>query len=327
MRWTLLVTASVLWTAGLCAQDAAGGAALDASVAEDAGSGSGPHLDVIARLEPAQVQLGERFELVVEVQRSPEQRIEVPARVQNDQVSQLGEVQRQVRQDGERVTETLRVPLAAFALKNVETPALPLRLGDGEIVEVAPLPVTVQTALGDDAAAQGLAEAKGPVELTRFDPRPVAVLGGIVLLGLLGVGLWWWRRRRKRRGVAAPKAEPPRPAHEVALECLDALERSPWVQQGELQRFVDEAIAILRTYLGARYGIAALDMTSTELLTALETILDARLDVDEVRQILGATDLVKFARAPTTTRACAALVDKIRRLVRVTTPRRQGVAA
>ncbi len=316
MRGPTLLLALLL-SLGARAED--GGPTEDARVVRPAFAGQP---DVIARLEPERVHLAETFELVIEVRRPDGTRIQLPDPLDPGALELVGEVKRSQRQAEGHVVETLRVPLAAFALDDVETPALTLRLADGELLEVPPLPVQVLRSLDAEAAGQGLAEAATPLALERFDSRPVAVLAALGIFALLLAGFSWMNRRRGRPAIVAPPAPPPRPADEVALEKLDALARSPWIRARELERFVDAAVAVLREYLGTRYRLAALDMTSGELLTALEGVLDARLEVAEIGAILDSADLVKFARASTTAQACAGLIESIRKLVLATRTRR-----
>ena len=56
----------------------------------------------------------------------------------------------------------------------------------------------------------------------------------------------------------------------------------------------------MRRYLGALSGIAALDLTSAELLSALRARAVPGLDLAALERFLALADLVKFARAAPT---------------------------
>jgi len=300
-----------------------------ASGEEDAGredGGGALSARLVARLEPTEVTLGQPFALLVEVTRAPGERLEIELPGDTGQVELLAKPSRSLQHAGELIRETFRVPLAAFALRDVETPALRVISSAGEPLEVPPLPVSVRRSIEETGAEVGLAEAVGPVAVERFDQRPAAL--GVVALVFVGLWLllWWLDRRRPPAPTPSARSVHAPPPHEVALERLRALERSSLVADGELEQFVDTAIAVLRWYLGERYLIDALDQTSQELHASLSQVLDARLDVAAVDAILSDADLVKFARAPTTTRACAQLLESIRALILATRPVKSRVA-
>ncbi len=103
--------------------------------------------------------------------------------------------------------------------------------------------------------------------------------------------------RFKRSAEMAPLTAPARPAHEIALEELDALERKDLARRGDWKTYYSELSDIVRRYLENRFGLAAPDMTTEEFLvyvrdrSILETSYKSLL-----REFLTASDLVKFAR-------------------------------
>jgi hypothetical protein len=127
------------------------------------------------------------------------------------------------------------------------------------------------------------------------DPRPALLGGGLLLLVLGGVLSRWWQRRA--RPVDLPPPPPPRPAWEVALEALDALEREGLLERHEAILFHLRLSDVLKTWLGATQGVLAAEMTTTEVRQMLRSRpeLPTRL-VAEVLAILEESDLVKFAR-------------------------------
>jgi hypothetical protein len=105
-----------------------------------------------------------------------------------------------------------------------------------------------------------------------------------------------------------PPAPPPRPAHEVAYERIARLKAGQWLAKGELKEFTFELSEILREYLGLRYHADTLELTTSELLTAMKKRGPAGLSVYALEDFLRATDLVKFAKhVPTHSDAEASL--------------------
>lgn len=108
--------------------------------------------------------------------------------------------------------------------------------------------------------------------------------------GLLAAALIW--RRRRRVQVAARR----QPAHLVALAQLDHLEEE--LEAGaRIETIYVRLSAILRRYLGWRFGLRALMQTTEEFLGALP---GAERALATYRPVLGnllaGFDLVKFAR-------------------------------
>ena len=278
---------------------------------EDAGlprQAAGP--DVQAWLDPEQVRLGQPFHLRLKIRRDQGALLSMPDRIENEQVQQRGPIKRQQELKDGQIIEDVDVPLVALALDDVRTPAFKIQLGHADAIDVAAIPLQVQAGLDDKAQA---AEPLSPVDLQRFDPRPLWGLAGLLLVLALYLAWRWWQKHRPARKQAPPP--PPRPAHELALEKIAALEASDLIQRAAFDVFVDEASDILRWYLGERYGFSGLDRTSSELIAELQQVYDARLKPAQVQAILDSADLVKFARAQSNAQACAELLQQIRKMV------------
>ena len=117
-----------------------------------------------------------------------------------------------------------------------------------------------------------------------------ALAAAVLLLLLL---FWWWWRRRRRNApaiVVDPFAQAEREFARV--------ERLGLVEAGERGRYVALMVEVLRDYLAARYDVAPLSLTSTELLAALRG--RPALPFDKLNRLLGEADLIKFAQRPVT---------------------------
>lgn len=140
----------------------------------------------------------------------------------------------------------------------------------------------------------------------------VAVAAGF----LFALGFRLWRRRPK----VLPPPPPPRPPWEVALDRLARLEKD--VDAARWGAYVDEVNDIVRRYLGDRYDFEGLESTTDEILAVAKARELTRETQDDLREFLGAADLVKFARASVTKADCQrALADGLR-IVRTTIPPR-----
>ncbi len=91
---------------------------------------------------------------------------------------------------------------------------------------------------------------------------------------------------------------PPIPPHITAFEALEALKGEKLWQEGEYKKYYSALTDILRGYISGRFGVAALEMTSDEIVAALRDIEEVPSVCElEVQELLRDADLVKFAKA------------------------------
>ncbi len=195
---------------------------------------------------------------------------------------------------------TLRV--AAYETGPFEVPALVVTyLGpSGEVREVrtARLAGTVEALTGPED--RELREVSSPVRVMSENRLPLYLVGGWVCLGLT-VAIGFAIRRRVIRRREAARLPPPRPAHEVARERLDALLAAFDLQTSDRKPMFLAMSEILRDCLRARLGV--LPTTTTELERGLLAHVGTELDEERYAAIVAwmrACDLVKFAQYPAT---------------------------
>lgn len=131
-----------------------------------------------------------------------------------------------------------------------------------------------------------------PANFRDFLPYLIGLAALLVLVALL----FYYLRRKQ----PPPPPPPPRkvPAHLLALEALEALEKRKLWQQGAIKEYHSELTRILREYLERRYDIAALEQTSGEILEQLRSRAGVDTSMKEqLRELLQTVDLVKFAKA------------------------------
>ena len=222
-----------------------------------------------------------------------------------------------------RTTSAWTLTLAAFELGELEIPSFPVEVvaadGSLESLETDPYDVRV-VSVGVDESGE-IRDIRGPLGI----PISSLVILLWVLVPLLLAALLWVVVRRLRPGGAdvsrAALGPLPRPPSEVALEALAALEASPLLERGQVKEYHIEVSDILRTYVEARFGVPALEMTTQEVLDRLAC---ARVEDAFVRQFadfLAPCDMVKFAKVRPTPEASLAVLALGRRLVESSAPR------
>ncbi len=150
-----------------------------------------------------------------------------------------------------------------------------------------------------------------------------SVLGAVVLTVL---ALWLFGGRLMR----PPPPPPPRPPHETALIKLAQIERERLPESGALMDYYVRVSEAVREYLGARYRVDGLMMTTGELLRSLESADLRGVPHSRVRAFLEECDLVKFANfAPSPEEIewlLATAYGLVRDTMQVVTPEEQEAA-
>lgn len=118
----------------------------------------------------------------------------------------------------------------------------------------------------------------------------------LAVLAVLGGGTWaYFRyfRNRDQRKAAKVKVLPP---YEKAIHDLDTLRADKLCEQGREKEYYTRLTDILRVYLHDRFGINAMEMTSTQIRHTVEQDETARASKQYVAQVLEIADFVKFAK-------------------------------
>ncbi len=132
-----------------------------------------------------------------------------------------------------------------------------------------------------------------------FDPAKmaIAVLGAAACLFLIyAVFVLVKKARKKRAGRQAyPQLPPPLPPRDAALKALELLAD----MMGHSPRlFYFQLTAVLKKYIGNVYGINASEMTTEELVKALNSLGIDPESRDTLSSFLGSADSVKYAAVP-----------------------------
>ena len=117
---------------------------------------------------------------------------------------------------------------------------------------------------------------------------------GFALLAPLLIKLFW--KRKKDEEITVEK-EIIIPAHKKALTALQSLKSEELWQSGNIKKYQSELTAIVRRYLGDRFDVNALEMTTDEISRALRNKDFDTKHSATLQRILTIADLVKFAKA------------------------------
>jgi len=258
-----------------------------------------------AEVEPRTATVGDRLTLRLTLERDADTTVDGPDVA--DAVAPIAVLSMAAAPSREldgRVIEDTYYVIAAFEPGPTGIPQLPFayRTASGEsgVAWTDSLAVTIESVIPDtlEQGELGPRDIKPPIEL----PRRIwpFLLAAIVAAACL-VGLYylrrWWRAREKAPAEDEPDEPvvPRRAAHLVALERLRELERDDPIGRADIVGFYVRVTEILRLYVRDRFGVDAIDMTTTELGPAMRSARMDEVDVDWTMGYLSRADLAKFA--------------------------------
>jgi hypothetical protein len=208
-----------------------------------------------------------------------------------------------VRSEGSRpwpdggVIDSVVYETTTFALDTALVANIPVRLvAAGDTLLAASNGIMLPVTSLVPADAQDIRDIKPLAEFPRvWWPWIV----GVLVLAAVAAALWYYRRKTMAGAAEGGFVEPPIPPYEEAMQRLHDLERLDVELEANVKPYYIELSDLLRTYLGRRIHVKALEATTGELISSLERkssdegIPDSV--VDETREILDQADLVKFA--------------------------------
>ncbi|MBM4387608.1 MAG: hypothetical protein FJ088_07700 [Deltaproteobacteria bacterium] len=212
----------------------------------------------------------------------------------------------------------------AFAL-------IPVRLGNGKIPEISvpyiskegkpsyiPTPkvmIQVKGKIGDELNPQ-LKMPRAPFAYpvkNKLLIWALTIATSLLVGGALACLAYIYIGRRRRANLPPP---PPRPAHIVAFEKIERLKEMRLIEKGKIREFFFHLSEIVREYFGNLLSFESLDMTTTELLAALEGRDLRELTKEEISDFMSTCDLVKFAKFTPHTDAANQMVERSVEIVR-----------
>jgi len=128
-----------------------------------------------------------------------------------------------------------------------------------------------------------------------YDWIPVWSLWVLLAVALAAIGICLWLLYRKN-GTLIPRAVKPVDPYQEAMAALENLRRRKLAESGHEKEYYTSLVDILRRYLDRRFGINAMEMSSTQILASLHDNPETRGDQPRIRQILELADFVKFAK-------------------------------
>lgn len=180
------------------------------------------------------------------------------------------------------------IPSLTFKYKNAGDTNFREAFSDSILLDVKSIAVDTTKAIRD---------IRGPISVP-YDWRELIpyIIGTLLLIALLWFAYYYFKNRKK--GVKIIDfSKPVLPAHEIALLALEELKNKKLWQNNKTKEYYSELTEIIRIYIEERFVIAAMEMTSDEIITAFRSVDITDNLRAKLRQLFVLADLVKFAKA------------------------------
>lgn len=121
----------------------------------------------------------------------------------------------------------------------------------------------------------------------------------LLFFAVTGLAYVIYKKLKRKKVVAPAKPIPVRPAHEIALEKLELVEKEKFWQRGLVKKYFSEVTDVLRQYIENRFDIPAMELTTDEIIHHFENELIRPEVKEKLIYMLRLADMVKFAKAIT----------------------------
>ena len=171
---------------------------------------------------------------------------------------------------------------------------------DADTFETASLSLKIiPVEIAEEAQVTDMRDIKDVVDppFKLFDFVPQWVLWLLLIVVVVLVAIYFFLKYYKPQVIGiAPPVEPQIPPYEKAMNELQELRDMKLWQQGQEKQYYTRLVDILREYIDGRFDIKAMEMTSSEIMSALARNKDFKEVNKYLNEVLSMADFVKFAK-------------------------------
>jgi len=263
---------------------------------------SGELIRVKAEVDKAVITIGDRITYALTIEYEPRLKIEQPGPGANLGQFEIKDytIHDPVERDG-LISQTFDYQISVFDTGTYIIPPFPVAFAesdtsrDYQLIQSEPIEITVNSVL--TAEDSEIRDIKPPLDIPVNYKRWI-ITGVIILASIFIIVAILYYFKWRKEGIPLFRKEPVRPAHEIAIQEIEELEKE-WqelYQKGAYKQIYTRISEILRRYLENRYFVKALEETTSEIKESLiEMELEPELQI-QVVEVLEYSDLVKFAK-------------------------------
>jgi len=161
--------------------------------------------------------------------------------------------------------------------------------------ETLPFTIDVQTIKTDQS--KDIMPIKPPLKAPVTFRELLPWIGLVILiLALAALAYYFLKKRKQVKPLVTSRLKTTIPPYEAAIEALEGLRLKKLWQSGRVKEYYSEMTDIVREYIELRFPVRALEMTTSEINTALRQVDVNATAREKLHQSLVLADLVKFAK-------------------------------
>ncbi len=257
-----------------------------------------------ARLDSANILLGDQVQLFLEIEHPRQIDVEFP-QVPDTILEKIEVLDRSAADTIETENKNLRKEIRSYLITSFDSgtyriPPYWFKLNiDGRTDSVPTNGTTLRVHSMPIDTTRGPTDIKMPYDAPVTLKEVMPIIMGIIFLGaLLFLIIYSIKRKKKNKPLISLPKRPKEPAHVIALRELDRIKNEKLWQQGKTKQYYSELTDTLRKYIEDRFRIPAMEQTSDETLAAFRYRADLLNEktFENLSHILKTADLVKFAK-------------------------------
>ncbi len=172
--------------------------------------------------------------------------------------------------------------------------------------------IEIKSELDEKGGQEKLRDIRPPVALPSKQAKLLFIFIVLVFIAIAVVLARLFFKKTKAKCLP----QRVRPAHEIALEQLEALRRKDLVRQGKIKEYYYEISGIIRHYLENRFRLQAPEMTTEEFLLYVRDYSGlAREHKELLKDFLVLCDMVKFAKYDPDGREIDSVLDSAEKFI------------
>jgi hypothetical protein len=284
------------------------------------------NLDISSQVDHSEITIGDRVHYEIKVTYPKDGRLELPSVLGNLGSFEVKDYQASEPKDaGDLKVQTWRFDLSTFTVGKYTIPPQIIEYREGKDTAAAiyyTQPIEINVKRTSPETVKDIADIAPLAPVEAPTPWLLYGLGGLLALALAFV---LWRVLRKR--APAPAAKPQLPPFEEALAGLAGLKDLSFIRQNRAREFCFALSELLRRYVSRRFGVDALESTTSEFLEKTRNLPVTSAQRQWLAAFCDRTDLVKFANAALLESEAGALLAATEDFVRQTRPREDEAAS
>ena len=259
-------------------------------------------VQVEAKLDSAQMFIGQQMNLQLSVTFDAKQKLQLPdikkgqELIPNIEVVDLGKPDTAVLDEGKRLTVSQAYTITAWDSALYRLPPMQVMV-DTSRFESKALALKVYTVDVDTLHLDQFFPPNDIMELPfLWAEWRMVLLGGVLLLLMIACIIYlWYHVKHGKPIVRFVRRKKKLPPHQIAMTEIERIKSERKWAEEDSKEYYTLLTDTLRNYIRDRYGFNALEMTSSEIIDRLVSENNEEA-LDELREIFRTADLVKFAK-------------------------------